>query len=118
MTIYLILFRILKTIYENKIQNQSSLFLDDIQKISYLMQDKNLPNWTSNEILSKEFESVGFYLSNHPLERFQRCSRTIQTQNHLKILKISMIESFCSRDRYVYKRKKNSERNSFCNHKI
>ena len=60
-----------KTIYENKIQNQSSLFLDDIQKISYLMQDQNLPNWTSNEILSKEFESVGFYLSNHPLENFR-----------------------------------------------
>ena len=35
------------------------------------MQDKNLPNWANNEILSKEFESVGFYLSNHPLEDFK-----------------------------------------------
>jgi len=60
-----------KTIYENKVQNQSSLFLDDNQKVSYLMQDKNLPNWINSEILSKEFESVGFYLSNHPLEDFK-----------------------------------------------
>ena len=60
-----------KTIYENKIQNQSSLFTDDSQKVSYLMKDKNLPNWISSEILSKEFESVGFYLSSHPLEDFK-----------------------------------------------
>ena len=53
-----------KSINENKVQNQSSLFLDDNQKVSYLMQDKNLPNWINSEILSKEFESVGFYLSN------------------------------------------------------
>jgi len=60
-----------KTIYENKIQNQSSLFSDDGQKVSYLMQDKNSPDWISKEILSKEFESVGFYLSNHPLENYK-----------------------------------------------
>jgi len=60
-----------KNIYENKVQNQSSLFLDDNQKVSYLMQKKNIPNWLNNEILSKEFESVGFYLSNHPLEDFK-----------------------------------------------
>ena len=60
-----------KTIYENKVQNQSSLFTDDNQKVSYLIKDKNLPNWPNDEILSKEFQSVGFYLSNHPLEDFK-----------------------------------------------
>ncbi len=60
-----------KSIYENKVQNQSSLFFDDNQKVSYLMKEKNSANWISNEILSKEFESVGFYLSNHPLENFK-----------------------------------------------
>ena len=34
------------------------------------MQDKNLPNWSNDEILSKEFESVGFYISNHPLKDY------------------------------------------------
>ena len=60
-----------KKIYENRIQNQTSLFLDDSQKISYLIQDKNSSSWPNNEVLSKEFESVGFYLSNHPLEDYQ-----------------------------------------------
>ena len=60
-----------KTIYENKVQNQSSLFSDDSQKVSYLIQDKNSSSWTNSEILSKEFESVGFYLSNHPLTDYE-----------------------------------------------
>ena len=60
-----------KKIYENRIQNQTSLFVDDSQKISYLIQDKNSSSWPNNEVLSKEFESVGFYLSNHPLEDYQ-----------------------------------------------
>ena len=60
-----------KNIYENKIQHQTSLFSDDTNKVSYLMQNKNSSNWDNNEILSKEFESVGFYLSNHPLEYFK-----------------------------------------------
>ena len=34
------------------------------------MQDKNLPNWSNDEILSKEFGSVGFYISNHPLKDY------------------------------------------------
>ena len=60
-----------KTIYENKLQNQTSLFSEDSEKISYLIQDKKLTKWTNDEILSKEFESVGFYLSNHPIKDYE-----------------------------------------------
>jgi DNA polymerase-3 subunit alpha len=60
-----------KTIYENKLQNQSSLFSEDSQKVSYLIQDKETINWSSDEALSKEFESVGFYLSDHPLKNYE-----------------------------------------------
>ncbi len=60
-----------KNIYENKAQNQTSLFSDDNQKISYLITGQKSSSWPNNEILSKEFESVGFYLSNHPLEDFK-----------------------------------------------
>tara|TARA_B100000029_G_scaffold451678_1_gene476398 strand:- start:67 stop:3489 length:3423 start_codon:yes stop_codon:yes gene_type:complete len=60
-----------KNLYENKALNQSSLFSDDNHKVSYLIQDKNLSDWPNKERLSKEFESLGFYLSNHPLEDFK-----------------------------------------------
>ena len=60
-----------KNIHENKINNQTSLFSDDHQKISYLISDKNTSFWPNNETLSKEFTAVGFYLSNHPLKEYQ-----------------------------------------------
>ncbi len=60
-----------KTIYENKVSNQSSLFEEDSHKVSYLIQDKNSSKWTTEESLAKEFESVGFYISNHPLKDYQ-----------------------------------------------
>ena len=72
-----------KNIYENKIQNQTSLFSDDHQKVSYLIQDKNSSSWTSDESLSKEFESVGFYISDHPLNNYQE----ILLQNQVKTFK-------------------------------
>ena len=60
-----------KTTYENKILNQSSLFSDDTNKISYLLHDKNESDWPNEETLANEFESVGFYISNHPLIDFE-----------------------------------------------
>ena len=50
---------------------------------SYLIQEKNSPNWLNNEILSKEFESVGFYLSNHPLEDY----KDVLSQHRVKLFK-------------------------------
>ena len=60
-----------KNTHENKSNNQSSLFKDDIHKVSYLTQDKNPANWPSAELLNKEFESVGFYISDHPLTDYE-----------------------------------------------
>ena len=60
-----------KNIYENKINNQESLFTDDSQKITYLFHDSDKnTKWTNEELLSKEFDSVGFYISNHPLKDY------------------------------------------------
>ena len=35
------------------------------------MNDKKLKTWSNNEILSKEFESVGFFISDHPLNYYK-----------------------------------------------
>ena len=72
-----------KNIYENKYQNQTSLFSDEINNVSYLMKNKNSTKWPYSEVLSKEFESVGFYLSNHPLEDYQ----DLLTQYKIKLFK-------------------------------
>ena len=46
-------------------------FLDDSQKISYLISENKTSSWSINETLSNEFGSVGFYLSDHPLRSYK-----------------------------------------------
>jgi len=58
-----------KNIFENKIANQIDLFSKDETK-----NDDFVPNyddWKFEEKLSKEFEAVGFFISDHPLNQFK-----------------------------------------------
>ncbi len=102
-----------KTIFDNKVQNQSSLFSDDNQKISYLINDKKSLNWSSDEILTKEFEAVGFYISSHPLKNYQ----DILEQHNVKTFKIfetdNANESFIAGTIMSVKEKKTSKGTAF-----
>ena len=59
-----------KNVFENKIHNQTSLFGEESNNVSFLISDKNNSTWPNDEVLSKEFESVGFFITNHPLENY------------------------------------------------
>ncbi len=102
-----------KNTYENKVQNQSSLFLDDNQKVFYLMQDKNSPHWLNNEILSKEFESVGFYLSNHPLKDYKEVLEQYKTKSFKDFENGNDIESFVAGTIMSIKEKKTAKGTSY-----
>jgi len=102
-----------KNTYENKVQNQSSLFLDDNQKVFYLMQDKNSSNWVNNEMLSKEFESVGFYLSNHPLEDYKDVLEQYKTKSFKDFENGNDIESFVAGTIMSIKEKKTTKGTSY-----
>ena len=57
-----------KNIFENKSQNQIDLFSknDNSEKI---IEEK--PEWNFQEKMLKEFETIGFYLSDHPLNQYK-----------------------------------------------
>ena len=102
-----------KTIHENKINNQSSLFLEDNHKISYLINDNNSPNWSDDEILSKEFESVGFYISNHPLKKYEDALEQYKIKTFEEFEKGSDIECFLGATIMSIKEKKTIKGTSF-----
>ena len=102
-----------KTIYENKIQNQSSLFSDESQKVSYLIKDKNNTGWASEEILAKEFESVGFYISNHPLKDYEAALNQYNVKSFKDFENLKESESFIAGTVMSIKEKKTSKGNSF-----
>ena len=58
-----------KNIFENKIANQIDLFGSSDEKSENFLE--KIDDWIFEERLSKEFESVGFFISNHPLNQFK-----------------------------------------------
>jgi len=58
-----------KNIFENKVANQIDLFSTDEIKDEDIILNNN--DWQFEERLSKEFEAVGFFISDHPLNQFK-----------------------------------------------
>jgi len=57
-----------KNIFENKSANQIDLFSDN--EVSQNNIVNNIEDWKFEERLSKEFEAIGFFISDHPLNQF------------------------------------------------
>jgi DNA polymerase-3 subunit alpha len=59
-----------KNIFENKIANQIDLFnLNENKNDDNLLS--KIKDWKFEERLTKEFESVGFFISNHPINQYK-----------------------------------------------
>jgi DNA polymerase-3 subunit alpha len=58
-----------KNIFENKANNQIDLFGTDEEQDKDIILDIN--DWNFEERLSKEFEAIGFFISDHPLNQFK-----------------------------------------------
>jgi len=58
-----------KNVYENKSANQIDLFGEKNTQDNEIVM--KIDDWKFEERLSKEFESVGFFISNHPLNQFK-----------------------------------------------
>ncbi len=60
----------IKFINDDKNNNQSSLFSSEdnsINKFEFLSSE----SWPQKELLAEEFKSLGFYISNHPLNEYE-----------------------------------------------
>ena len=77
-----------KVFYEDKVSKQSNLFDNDEnsknEKFKLITQEK----WDTKEFLSEEFKSLGFYISDHPLNNF----KSIFSQLNIKPYKDYIID--------------------------
>ena len=58
-----------KNIHENKTLNQIDLFASDDNQDNEIIL--TIEDWKFEERLSKEFEAIGFFISDHPLNQFK-----------------------------------------------
>ena len=84
-----------KNIFDNKIANQIDLFAaDQIKDDDIVLQNED---WKFEERLSKEFEAVGFFISDHPLNQFKEIFEDYQiidfnkfnNENNIKVNNIA-----------------------------
>ena len=100
-----------KNIHENKNTNQIDLFDDQ-------NSDKDLftktEDWQFEERLSKEFESVGFFISNHPINKFKEFFEVYKIINYSNFISDNNI-NVCNIASTILKvqEKKTSKGNSY-----
>ena len=56
-----------KVLWEEKESNQNSLFEDSSDSNEVIFKTETNNNWSNNDMLMNEFQSIGFYMSDHPL---------------------------------------------------
>ena len=73
----------IKNINDDKDNHQSNLF-DDQENNESNFEFLPSKSWGQKELLSEEFKSIGFYLTNHPLNEFEEIfsQLNISTYNH------------------------------------
>ena len=70
-----------KNIYENKSVNQIDLFGENNTQDNEVII--NIDDWKFEERLSKEFESVGFFISDHPLNQYKEIFADYNIKDYL-----------------------------------
>ena len=58
-----------KNNYENKMDNQINLFDDEFKSNDNFLEQ--VDDWKTENKLSKEFETLGFFISDHPLNQYK-----------------------------------------------
>ncbi|MBD1165708.1 DNA polymerase III subunit alpha [Pelagibacterales bacterium SAG-MED10] len=80
-----------KNIFENKSANQIDLFSEEEN-----IQDdiiNNIEDWQFEERLAKEFEAVGFFISDHPLNQFTEIFNDYKINEYTKFILDDEIKS-------------------------
>ena len=71
-----------KNIFENKVANQIDLFAADEEQDNEIVF--NIEDWKFEDRLSREFEAIGFFISDHPLNQFKEIFDDYKIVDYMK----------------------------------
>jgi len=80
-----------KNIAENKLANQIDLFSDNNEVEEDILI--KIEDWKFEERLSKEFEAVGFFISDHPLNQFTEIFEDYKINDYSKFISDDNLEN-------------------------
>ena len=71
----------IKNINDDKENHQTNLFDEQEKEKNEFVYESSLP-WSLKELLSEEFKSIGFYLTNHPLNEFEEIFNQLKIKSY------------------------------------
>jgi DNA polymerase-3 subunit alpha len=102
-----------KSAFENKINNQINLFNESSQAKKSMIKNSVKKDWPFEEKLSKEFEAIGFFISDHPINEYKGVFDIYKIQNFNSFIISSINETTLAATIMKIQEKKTRDGNPF-----
>ena len=103
----------IKSKYDEKISNQSNLFDDNNNEENENFDFETSEEWTSKELLAEEFKSLGFYISDHPLNEYKEFFSQLEIEPYKDFINNNQSEALVAGTIMSIQEKKSSKGTSF-----
>jgi len=103
----------IKSKYDEKISNQSNLFDTESNKENENFEFENSNEWTSKELLAEEFKSLGFYISDHPLNEYKEFFTQLEIDSYKNFVNSDKSETLVAGTIMSIQEKKSAKGTSF-----
>jgi len=103
----------IKSKYDEKISNQSNLFDTESNKENEDFEFETSNEWTSKELLAEEFKSLGFYISDHPLNEYKEFFTQLEIDSYKNFVNSDKSETLVAGTIMSIQEKKSAKGTSF-----
>jgi len=105
--------KIIKSRHEEKLSNQSNLFDNIGNKENEILEFESLERWTKKELLAEEFNSLGFYISDHPLNEYKEFFTQLEIKSYKDFIESNKSEALVCGTIMSIQEKKSAKGTSF-----
>ena len=103
----------IKSKYDEKTSNQTNLFDDINNKDNEIFDFGTTKPWTKKELLAEEFVSLGFYISDHPLNEYKEFFIQLKIESYKDFLDSNKSESLVAGTIMSIQEKKSAKGNTY-----
>jgi DNA polymerase-3 subunit alpha len=103
----------IKSKYEEKVSNQKNLFNDTSDFDNEVFEFKKTKPWTKKELLNEEFVSLGFYISDHPLNEYKEFFTQLKIESYKDFIEGNNLDALVAGTIMSIQEKKSAKGNSY-----
>jgi DNA polymerase III subunit alpha len=103
----------IKSKHDEKVSNQTNLFNDINNVNNETFEFETSKSWTKKELLGEEFVSLGFYISDHPLNEYKEFFTQLDIDSYKDFLDGNKTESLVAGTIMSIQEKKSAKGNSY-----